>query len=122
MSESRSTTTRTQRDVNPIDRISPGVRCKGILFDCTVMARSRGGNGIVANNNPALFMMRMVVRDPYPDVAPPINGTVTAAMGPPLGHPATNVVVVLDSNRNTSAGSPTAPVGRMLWCIHTVST
>mmetsp|Transcript_17842 Transcript_17842/g.32418 ORF Transcript_17842/g.32418 Transcript_17842/m.32418 type:complete len:92 (+) Transcript_17842:109-384(+) len=86
------------------------MRCNGILFDCTSKARSRGGKGMLDNNNPALFIIRMVDCDPNPVDAPPVaKGTVTAAIGPPLGHPATNVVVVVDSNLANSVLSPVAP-------------
>ena len=75
------------------------------------MVKSRGGNGIVEITPPVLFIIRMVVECPNPDAAPPPldevdvddnNGTVTDAIGPPLGQPAMKVVVVVDSKCDIS--------------------
>ena len=106
-----------------MDNISPGTRCCIVAVDVDGNPKSSclgGGNGIFANIDPALFIIRIVVLDPNPDddeeeeypIPPPplppllLSGMVTAAIGPPLGHPATNVVVVVDNSRATSEISP----------------
>ena len=113
------------REVNPIESISPGVRCNGSLLDWTVSARSCDGKGMLASSSPELFMILIVVRGPNPEddcppVGPVASGTVTVATGPPLGQPATNVAVVVDRSRATS-DSPEFP-NTSFWCALTVST
>ena len=109
--------------------ISPGPRCCKTaveeVVDTSINSCFGGGNGILASIDPALFIIRMVVLDPnpedpiipFPPPPPPAgpllipllsSGMVTAAIGPPLGHPATSVVVVVDNNRATSEASPDA--------------
>ena len=89
-----------------------------------------GGNEIFANIDPALFIIRIVVLEPNalllllddnddeaplpppplpPAAEPTLSGIVTAAIGPPLGHPATKVVVVVDNNRTISADALFSP-------------
>jgi len=91
--------------VNPIVNISPGVYLLCILVCC-----DDGGNCILDNNTPEFRIIRIVVLVPNPDeLLPPLlllpvvdSGIVTVAIGPPLGHPASNVVVVVDNNLDSS--------------------
>ena len=92
--------------MNPIVNISPGVYLVCKLVCC--IAGGDGGNCILDNNTPEFRIIRIVVLVPNPvdddELLPPLllpvvdSGIVTVAIGPPLGHPASNVVVVVDNN------------------------
>mmetsp|Transcript_4961 Transcript_4961/g.14202 ORF Transcript_4961/g.14202 Transcript_4961/m.14202 type:complete len:217 (-) Transcript_4961:524-1174(-) len=132
--ESRRTTTRTHRSVNP--RVSTSL---AEYIRRWLIAKEGGGNSTDARGRPDAVRMRSCVVDraaveslfaplappfallfvPPPPAAPlppsdvalnpgrdvPATGSVMAAMGPPLGHPATLVAVAVWSSLRMSESS-----------------
>lgn len=76
-----------------------------------LLARDLGGNSTLARGRPDDVMMRSSLVEraaagpPPPPMPPEAIGTVTAAMGPPLGHPATLVSVAVARSCRTLASS-----------------
>ena len=116
--------------MNPIVNISPGVYLVWCILVCCCIAEGDGGNCILDNNTPEFRIIRIVVLVPNPDddeLPPPVvdRGIVTVAIGPPFGHPASNVVVVVDNNLDSSDVffvDILLVVEWAFWCARTVST
>ena len=104
------------------------------MYNLLPVSWGDGGNCILDNNTPEFRIIRIVVLVPNPDdellplplpLPPPVDkGIVTVAIGPPLGHPANNVVVVVDNNLDISDVLLFDDIllEWAFWCARTVST